>query len=241
MCGRYTLTAEASELVDEFDLADVSDLVPRYNIAPSQSAPIVRVHGLTAGGGLGVVRLDASGSVRQLDVLRWGLIPSWAKDAKIGFSTINARAETIATQPAFRDAFRQRRCIIPASGFYEWQKAIVDGKEVKLPHYIRRRDGRLLAIAGLWERWTDPQGKIIETFTVITTSANDLIRPLHDRMPVILRREDCRIWLDPATPPTTLHTLLAPCPAEWLFATPVSRAVNNPRNDSPACIEGTPP
>lgn len=164
------------------------------------------------------------------------MIPRWANDAKIGFKTINARAETVATQPAFRDAFRKRRCLVPANGFYEWQKSMKAGREVKLPHYIRRKDGRPMALAGLWERRAGPDGEVIESFTIITTDANELVSPFHNRMPAILRPEDYDVWLRPDSKGEQLKSLLVPCPSDWLVVSPVSKQVNNPRNDDPSCI-----
>lgn len=240
MCGRYTLLADAQALAAEFGIAESAEeaalLAPRYNIAPSQGAPVVRRYGPAPARSMAVVRQPETGAARRLDVLRWGLIPHWAKDPKIGYRTINARAETVATQPAFRDAFRKRRCIVPTNGFYEWQKTTRSGREEKQPHYIRRGDGRPMGLAGLWDRWAGPDGETIESFTIITTEANEVVRAYHDRMPVILRREDYDAWLDPATKVEALQTLLRPCPAGWLTVSPVSRRVNNPRNDDPACL-----
>lgn len=236
MCGRYTLLAEANELAAEFGVSDVSGLAPRYNIAPTQNVPVVRLYGLAPASSMSVVRQSETGNSRRLDVLQWGLIPHWAKDAKFGYKTINARAETVATQPAFRDAFRKRRCIVPANGFFEWQKLMEGRKEVKQPFYFRRGDGKPMGLAGLWDRWTGPDGKVIESFTIITTEANDLVRPLHNRMPVILRSENYDTWLNPDTKAEQLQSLLVPCPPEWLIAGPVSKQVNNARNDDPSCI-----
>ncbi len=237
MCGRYTLLAQANELAAEFHVSEVANLAPRYNIAPTQSVPIVRLQGFVPHTDMAVVRQAESGGARRLDILRWGLIPHWAKDTKIAYSTINARAETVATQPAFRDAFKKRRCIVPASGFYEWKKSMVGGKEVKQPLYIRRPDGRPIGLAGLWACWEGPDGTVIESFTIITTDANDLVREFHNRMPVILRPEDYDSWLNPDSKPDDLEVLLKPCPPDWLVASPVSKHVNNARNDDPGCIE----
>lgn len=237
MCGRYTLLAEANQLAEEFQVSDVTPLLPRYNIAPTQSVPIVRLQNFVPHSDMAVVRQAETGGGRRLDILRWGLIPHWSKDTKIAYRTINARAETVATQPAFRDAFRKRRCIVPASGFYEWQKSMKGGKEVKQPQYIRRPDGRPIGLAGLWERWEGPDGTVIESFTIITTDANDLVRPFHNRMPVVLQPEDYGTWLNPAATPEQLKALFAPCPPEWLVVTPVSTHVNNTRNDDPSCID----
>lgn len=237
MCGRYTFTADANTIAAEFDIADPPTYPVRYNIAPTQDVPVIRLRGPAATPEMAVVRVSESTGTRQLDVLRWGLIPHWAKDKKIAYSTINARCETVATQPAFRDAFRKRRCIVPASGFYEWRPAIEDGKEVKQPFYIRRKDGRQMALAGLWERWNSPSGEVIESFTIITTDANKMLRELHNRMPVMLAPEDYDVWLDPNASIEECKSLLRPCPPEWLEFGPVSRKVNSPRNDSADCIE----
>lgn len=242
MCGRYTLLAEPQELEAEFGVIGPVGFSPRFNIAPSQQVPIVRLVGVAAPASMAVVRLaeqggsSSGGASRRLDILRWGLIPHWAKDAKFGYHTINARAETVASQPAFRDAFRKRRCIVPANGFFEWQKVMLGGKEVKQPHYIHRKDGRPMGLAGLWDRWVGPDGEAIESFTIITTEANELVSSLHNRMPVILRREDYAAWLNPDAKGDDLKSLLAPCPSDWLAIRPVSRQVNSPRNDDSGCI-----
>jgi putative SOS response-associated peptidase YedK len=237
MCGRYTLVEEVNVLAKEFDLGEAGAFVRRYNISPTQEVPVIRLHDTEAPVSMAVIRDSESTATRSLDILKWGLIPHWAKDSKIAYSTINARAETVATQPTFRDAFRKRRCIVPASGFYEWQTAIVDGKEAKQPQYIRRADGKPLALAGLWDRWRGPDGTVIESFTIITTEANEFIRGYHDRMPVILRRVDYALWLNPASTPEDLLALLVPCDPHVLIATQVSRRVNSPKNDDPSCIQ----
>jgi putative SOS response-associated peptidase YedK len=167
-----------------------------------------------------------------LALLRWGLIPPWATDPGIGNRLLNARAETVADKPSFRSAFRQRRCLIPASGFYEWQQA---GRR-KQPYFIRPRDGRLFALAGLWERWQGPDGTV-ETCAVLTTGANELMRPLHERMPVILGPESDGLWLDPLTPADALRGLLVPYPAERMEACPVGPRVADPRHEGPRCLE----
>jgi putative SOS response-associated peptidase YedK len=222
MCGRYTLVTDPRDLADEFELPEVVEFPRRYNIAPSQNAPIVR-------------RAEEGGA-RRLDLLRWGLVPHWAKDLKFGYRTINARAETVATQPAYRSAFRRRRCLVPASGFYEWQKSVKAGKEVKQPYYVHRRDDRPMALAGLWDSWSGPDGAAVETFTIVTTDANEMMSPLHNRMPVILGSEDYDAWLALDAGVDRLQSLLRPSPCEWLAATAVSREVNNPRNDGPGCV-----
>ncbi len=195
-----------------FDVAERPNLSPRYNIAPSQQAPVVRA--------------DAAGG-RTLGLLRWGLIPSWAKEAKIGYRMINARAETVAEKPAFRSAFRHRRCLVPADGFYEWRKQ----GTVKQPTRITRADGAPFAFAGLWERWRAPDGALIDSFTIITTAANELLRPIHERMPVILDPADFGPWLEAGG-----VERLVPYTDAKLEAVPVSTRVNSPKHDDPACI-----
>jgi putative SOS response-associated peptidase YedK len=194
------------------------ELEPRYNIAPTQSIAVVR---------------QFEDGLRSCDLLRWGLIPSWAKDPAIGNRTINARAETVAEKPAFRAAFRRRRCLVLADGFFEWRK---EGK--KQPYYIRMRDEGPFAFAGLWERWAPgAEDSALETCNLITTDANELMRDMHDRMPVILPREDYGTWLDPAIQDTQqLLALLQPYKSEAMIANPVSTRVNNPKHDDAECI-----
>jgi len=194
-------------------------LEARYNIAPSQPIP--------------VVRLAADNHKRECVLVRWGLIPSWAKDAGIAAHTINARAETLTEKPAFRTAFRRRRCLVPADGFYEWLKS---GK-AKLPHAIRPKDSHPLAFAGLWDHWQGPGGQGIDSATVVTTNANDLLRPLHERMPVILPREHYGAWLDPQRKEDELLSLLRPYPDELLTLFPVSAWVSNARHEGERCLE----
>ncbi len=242
MCGRYALVSQPQELAAEFEFAAPIEIRPRYNIAPTQEVPVVRLDDAAlpaAPDGAPrrpVVRQAEAGGGRRLDVLRWGLIPHWAQDPKIAYRTINARSETVATQPAFRGPFRRRRCLVPASGFFEWRKSDAAGRQPKQPHYVRRKDGRPMAFAGLWDRWQRADGDAIESFTILTTEANALVRPCHDRMPVILSPEHYDLWLDPQTPIERLRPLLAPCPAQWLEMVPVGRRVNNPRNDDSSCI-----
>jgi putative SOS response-associated peptidase YedK len=201
--------------VDFFALTNSLDLKPRYNIAPSQEVPAVR----------------QSGGGRELALLRWGLIPHWAKDEKIGYRMINARAETVAEKPSFRTAFRRRRCLIPATGFFEW-KPVQGGKQ---PYNIRIGDGKLFAFAGLWERWEGQGGRIVESCTIVT-DANEVLRPIHDRMPVILDPADYGAWLDPELhDPERLKPLLRPCPPEWIKYYLVGHRVGNPVNDDPKC------
>ncbi len=214
MCGRFTQATEGEIIARVFDLAETPALSPRYNIAPTQAVAAVR----------------AGEGGRRLDGLRWGLIPSWAKDRAIGDRMINARAETLAAKPAFRSAFRARRCLIVADGFYEWKK--VGGR--KQPHLIAFRDRRPFAFAGLWERW-DGDGPV-ESCTIVTTTANDVVAPIHDRMPVILDPGEFTLWLDPKVTDTSrVAGLLRPYAPDLLEAHPVGLLVNNPANDSPAC------
>jgi putative SOS response-associated peptidase YedK len=218
MCGRFTLTASPDELTGFFGLAEVPCIEPHYNIAPTQQ--------------VFAVRADPAGG-RQGAMLRWGLIPPWADDPAIANRMINARSETVVDKPAFRHAFRKRRCLIAASGFYEWQKT--DGK--KQPYYIHTRDGQPIAFAGLWERW-EKGGEPVESCTILTTEANDLMRPLHDRMPVILDVKDCDRWLDPTSQePKKLAPLLVPYHGDDLTAYPISAWVNSPRIQGPQCTQ----
>jgi len=203
-----------------FELEAEPHLEPRYNIAPTQPVAAIRV---AAGTG-----------DRELVFLRWGLIPSWAKDTKIGYKMINAKSETVAQKPAFRAAFRHRRCLIPADGFYEWKK----GTGTKQPYLVRMKDNLPFAFAGLWERWESQNGEIIESCTILTVDANDLVSEIHDRMPVILHPKDHRIWLDAALrDPEKLLKLLNAYPADEMTALPVNPLVNKPSEDSPKCIE----
>jgi putative SOS response-associated peptidase YedK len=219
MCGRFVQDFDSGMLAAIYNLASASELPPRYNIAPSQ--PVAAVRQQQAG-------------ARELTMLQWGLIPHWAQDPAIGHKLINARSETAHEKPSFRQALKTRRCLIPASGFYEWQQR---GKE-KQPFYIRRRDGEPLSLAGLWERWTAPTGDILETCSILTTSANDLLQQLHERMPVVLQREQFGLWLDRAVSDSKLlGELLQPCAAELLESYPVTREINRPAFDRPECIQ----
>jgi putative SOS response-associated peptidase YedK len=219
MCGRYELHSHPTVIALQFGLARPPELAARYNIAPQQQVP--------------VVRQDAAGE-RELVSMRWGLVPFWAKDADIGARTINARSETVAEKPAFRNAFRRHRCLLPADGFYEWAKQRVR----KQPVRVHRADGRLLGLAGLWERWRGPDGVELETCTILTTGANALVAPVHDRMPVIVDPADYECWLRGSADEAA--ALLRPAPAGELALHPVSLAVNNVRNDAPALIEPLP-
>lgn len=219
MCGRFTLAADPETLATLFNLHQLPDLAPRYNIAPTQ--PVA------------AVRFDPNRNRRGFTYLTWGLIPFWAKDSKIGARMINARAETVAEKPAFRGAFKYRRCLIPADGFYEWQKR-TNGKQ---PYYITFEDHHPFAFAGLWERWQGDDGSVIETCILLTTSANELLRPIHNRMPVILDPGDYADWLAPTSSPSHLRQLLRPYSGTGLITFPVSPRVNNPTYDAPDCIQ----
>ena len=213
MCGRYSLTTPVEALVDLFLVKQRPNLRPRYNIAPTDDVP--------------VVRLDRDGR-RELRLVRWGLVPFWAKDLKIGARMINARAETVATQRAFKEAFHRRRCLVIADGFYEWLKQ-PDGK--RLPHRYTLADGSPFAFAGLWERWKAPDGEIVRSCSIITTEANPLVGQIHDRMPVILDPSDYGGWL--AEPS---ETLLRPFPADRMRVLQVTTRVNSVKNDDASCI-----
>ncbi|MGK2905997.1 MAG: SOS response-associated peptidase [Desulfuromonadales bacterium] len=218
MCGRFVLEHSPEQLMKVYRLSSVPELYPRYNITPSQQIAVVR---------------QQNGGDRELTSLRWGLIPSWSKDSAIGYKMINARSETVHEKPSFKQAFLARRCIIPASGFYEWEKVGED----KIPHYIRLRDGDLMSLAGLWERWKSPEGKELETCTILTTAANSLVKKLHDRMPVILHRAEYDIWLDREIDDVNrLTELFHPYPSDQLEEYVVTKDVNSPSNDSPGCI-----
>lgn len=219
MCGRYTLATPTEALRALFGFSETPNLAPRYNIAPTQDAPVVR---------------GGEGGARHIALLRWGLVPFWAKDASIGNRLINARAEGLSEKPAFREAFRRRRCLVPADGFYEWRR---EGA-IKQPYRFVIEDGRPFAFAGLWEAWKNPAdgGGPLETFTIVTSDANTAVRPVHDRMPVILAPGDYDAWLDPETPIVRVLELLRPCPVEGLRSYPVGTRVNSPRADDPGLI-----
>jgi putative SOS response-associated peptidase YedK len=225
MCGRFTLTADPEDLRQAFPWLNVphgvldQGMSPRYNVAPTQPVAVV-----------------ANDGKNQLDFFNWGLIPSWAKDPEIGNRMINARAETLLEKPSFRAAFRRRRCLILADGFFEWQKTA--GQKTRTPFYIQLRSATPFAFAGLWESWNSPDGSNILSCTIITTQPNALMQPIHDRMPVILPGEAYKFWLSPGeVDPHQLQALLQPYPAEAMRAYPISTLVNSPANDSPACIQ----
>lgn len=227
MCGRFALKVSQQALVaalKQLFLRYELDK-PRYNIAPTQIVPVVRA-------------ADGAFDQRELVPMRWGLIPSWAKDPAIGSTLINARGETVAEKPAFRQAFKSRRCVIPADGFYEWKK--LAGKR-KQPYYIYLADGSLMFFAGLWEQWVNKDtGECIETCAIVTTEANDAVADLHNRMPVVLRERDIDTWLSPNSDHETLRSLLKPAPAEWFARHPVSDRVNSPRHTDASLLEPVP-
>jgi putative SOS response-associated peptidase YedK len=215
MCGRYSLDAPGRALAELLQLPSQPALPLRYNIAPTQPVPVAR---------------DGAGG-RELVLARWGLVPHWAQDPSIGNRLINARSETVAEKPSFRDAFRKRRCLVPATGFYE-SLASPGGKQ---PFHFRLLGGRPFAFAGLWERW-DKGAEPVESCTILTTEANAVVRPVHERMPVILRPEDFAGWLDPLGNPAALQALLRPYPAEEMEARAVGRWVNDPRHEGADCL-----
>jgi putative SOS response-associated peptidase YedK len=218
MCGRFTLTLDPGELKEDLNLGEITfEYQPRYNVAPTQPVAAVR---------------DAQ--TRNIELLRWGLIPSWAKDITIGDRLINARSETLTEKPSFKNAFAKRRCLILADGFYEWHQG---GSGPKIPYYFKLKSGKPFAFAGLWEFWRSPEGDELRTCTIITTAANELVAQHHQRMPVILPVTGLHSWLALQTPAADLQHLLAPYPAEEMTAYPVSKAVNRPENDSIECIQ----
>jgi putative SOS response-associated peptidase YedK len=220
VCGRFTLTATPEALNLLFpSLFDGLEVVPRYNVAPTQSVLVVRLHP-------GTKQPEAVN-------LRWGLIPSWASDAKIAYRTLNARLDTAPVKPAFRSAFKSRHCLILADGFYEWKKT---GTKTKQPYHIRMRDGHPFGFAGLWETWHH-EDQALETCTILTTEPNELAKQVHDRMPVIVASDHYTDWLDASVSGTPEgSTFLGPYPASEMIATPVSTLVNSPRNNDPACL-----
>lgn len=221
MCGRYTQTQSAAAIAQAFRLSGVPPTSPRYNIAPTQL--------------VGTVVQTQLHPERQFRVMRWGLVPSWAKDPAIGNRLINARAETVAEKPSFRTALRYRRCLIVADGFYEWQR---EGRK-KQPYYFQLEAHQPFGFAGLWEQWeSKTTGEILETCTILTTEANDILRPIHDRMPVILPPDAYERWLDPdLNRATDLLPLLQPYAAAEMVAYPVNPIVNRATNDRPECIQ----
>ncbi|HZQ60834.1 MAG TPA: SOS response-associated peptidase [Casimicrobiaceae bacterium] len=220
MCGRYELHAQPAAIALAFGLRDMPAVAPRYNIAPMTDVPVVRV--------------NADGE-RELVMLRWGLVPRAAKDPAIGSKIINARGETVAERASFRMPYRRHRCLLPASGFYEWLTLARDHQVRKQPLHIGMKDGALFGLAGLYERWLGADGEVLDTCTILTTPANALLRSLHDRMPVIIPPEDYARWLDPHN--AEVGDLIAAFPTERMTCHPVSMRVNATRNDGPDLIE----
>ncbi|WNS74134.1 SOS response-associated peptidase [Bacillus sp. DTU_2020_1000418_1_SI_GHA_SEK_038] len=222
MCGRFTLTASFEQIIDRFDIEQFIEedlLSPNYNVAPSQS----------------VLSVINDGSKNRLGFLRWGLIPSWAKDEKIGYKLINARAETLNEKPSFRQAYRSRRCLVIADSFYEWKR---HDDKTKIPMRIKLKSDQLFAMAGLWEQWKSPQGKSVFTCSVITTAPNELVKDIHDRMPAILKPEDEKTWLDRTITDTSkLDHLLKPLKPDLMETYEVSSLVNSPKNNSVDLIQ----
>lgn len=222
MCGRSSLSKTEKEIEKRFNATFYSDELerynplPNYNVAPSQYHPVI-------------INKDPG----HLRLFKWGLIPFWAKDPKIGFSMINARSETLLEKPAFKNAVKNKRCIVPLDGFYEWKN--INGE--KIPYRIQTTDQEIFSTAGLWEEWHSPDGSPVFTFTIITVDANDYLRDLHDRMPAILTPEDEKLWLSDDIPIYNCLKLLHPYPSEKTKAYKVSKAVNNVRNNSPELIE----
>lgn len=216
MCGRYTLAAEADELIEAFDVPELTfELVPRYNIAPTQEAPVVAE--------------DRKG--RRAGLLTWGLVPGWRDEPGAGL--INARCESVSEKPSFREAFERRRCLVPADGFYEWSR---EGG-AKVPHWIHAPDGSLLSFAGIWERWSRPGEAPRHTFAILTTDANPDVAPLHERMPVVIAPADRDAWLDRSTDRQRLLDMLGSPPPGILTHHEVSTRVNRPAEDDPSLIE----
>ncbi|HVF64060.1 MAG TPA: SOS response-associated peptidase [Casimicrobiaceae bacterium] len=217
MCGRYELHSHPAAIALAFGLRYPPEIHARFNIAPTQSVPIIRQNTL---------------GERELVQVKWGLVPRWAKDPSIGTKLINARSESVADKPAFRMAFARHRCLLPADGFYEWQQC-ADGN--KKPIRVAMADGSSFGLAGLYERWLSPEGEPLDTCTILTTEANALLRGVHSRMPLIIPPEQYATWLDPTT--EDVQSIVAPFPAEAMMITPVSRRVNNVKNDDAALIE----
>ena len=223
MCGRITLSTDKDDLQSRWGFIDPSgvlDLIkPRYNIAPSQNSPTL------------MVKEDR----RVLVMMRWGLVPFWAKEPSIGYKMINAKSETLSEKPSFRKPFKEKRCLVLADGFYEWEKT---DKKNKVPYRFILKNRQPFAFAGLWDVWKTPEGDTLLSFTIITTRANELMERIHDRMPVILNEKDEAKWLDPEFKDTDkLSSLLQPYPSEQMVAYKVSTIVNSPKNDTPSCIE----
>ena len=219
MCGRYTITLEPAFFQQELALGKIpSEWKPRYNVAPTQNVPSVK-----------------NAETRDVEMLRWGLIPHWAKDTSIGYKLINARSETLREKPSFRDAFHKRRCLVLADGFYEWQKSSKDGRQ-KVPYRFTLKDEKPFAFAGLWELWRSGKDEEVLSCTIITCAANAVVSAIHNRMPVILDKDTCWCWLELQSM-DALTGLLQPYPAEKMRAYPVSTRLNNPNEDDLQLIQ----
>jgi len=221
MCGRFSQYNEQEEFEDRFEITDPSGVLfePRYNIAPTQNVPIILIE-------------DDN---RVLKLMRWGLVPFWSKDPKIGSRMINARAETITEKASFKNPLKKKRCLVPASGFYEWKK---NPDKTKVPMYFHLKSREPFAFAGLWDQWKMPEGDKLFTFTIITTGPNELMKPIHNRMPLILPQKEESKWLDPElTDYDKLTPLLIPYPSELMEGYEVSKIVNSPKNETPECIK----
>ena len=224
MCGRYAMTLLPEELMGRFGLEADFSYTPRYNIAPSQENPVVAI----------------MENKRVIKLMRWGLVPSWAKDEQMGNRMINARAETVSEKPSFKRSLKTKRCLIPASGYYEWKELPESRptKKVKVPMYFRLKNDKPFAFAGLWDKWGRFDGKEVISYTIITTEPNSISEPIHNRMPVILREEDEALWLDHTITDTEkLLSMLKPYPSDEMEVYEVSKLVNSPRNDLPDCIK----
>jgi putative SOS response-associated peptidase YedK len=221
MCGRYRLSRRKQLIEEYFDAADwQEDWTPRFNIAPTQSVPVIRQH--------------PKEPVRQISTMRWGLVPSWAKDASGAAKMINARSETAHTLPAYREAMKLRRCLVPADGFYEWKR----GGGTKQPYCFEMNDGELFAFPGLWERWRDPSGQWMKSCSILTTTPNAVTSAIHDRMPVILDPDSYDLWLDPGMQNVAdISELLKPCDPQFMRCYPVSSRVNYVVNDDVECSQ----
>lgn len=219
MCGRYSLSKSAQQLIEHFDAIFDETFSPNYNAAPSQSLPVIRLDGQ-----------------RYLSTLRWGLVPFWAKDPKIGYKMINARSETVAEKPAFRNLLAHNRCIVPAEGYYEWKMTPTG----KAPHFIHLKSDELFGMAGLWTTWKDAEQRPMHTFTLLTCPANEAVAHIHDRMPVILPPEKQSLWLTPDVPAEQLKELMLSYPGEKMDYYTVSTAVNTPRNNDPRLHDPVP-
>lgn len=218
MCGRYAFYGPEEYWSQAFGIDDWPEFADNYNIAPSLDVPVIR---------------QSPAGERVAGLLRWGLVPNWSRDAAIGVKLNNARGESLTGKPSFRDAYERRRCLIPASGFYEWH---TDGK-TKQPHYIRHKGGTPLALGGLWESWRTPEGGLLRSFCVITTGPNAVMQPIHERMPVIIGAADWARWLDPRQGSAQVADLVAPCDPDWIEAWPVSRRVSQAASAGPELIQ----